>query len=80
MFGNGPSDPIRDAFLADLRTLSQRAHVYRQRPVILAGGGKSFTGMTAGLSGLKNPVKTNTPPCVSAKVLTALRALRPTIA
>jgi hypothetical protein len=66
MFGNSASDANRDAVLADLTTLSQRAQVYYRKPAILAGGGKSFTGLTADLNGLKKLVNTNATPWMNA--------------
>jgi hypothetical protein len=66
MFTNSATDANRDAVMADLMTLSQRAQVYYRKPVVLSGGGKSFAGLTADVSGLKKIVNTRTNPWKNA--------------
>jgi hypothetical protein len=62
MFGTSATDANRDAVLADLTTLSQRAQIYYRKPSVLSGGNKSFAGLTADLNGLRKIVNTSTTP------------------
>jgi Tfp pilus assembly protein PilE len=62
MFSNSATDANRDAVLADLTTLSQRAQVYYRKPAVLSGGNKSFAGLTADLNGLRKIVNTSSTP------------------
>jgi Tfp pilus assembly protein PilE len=66
MFTNSASDANRDAVMADLMTLSQRAQVYYRKPTTLSGGNKSFAGLTADISGLRRIVNTRTNPWKNA--------------
>ena len=52
MFSDSAISANRDALTNDLVNLASRAQQYYRRPVALGGGGNTFTGLTADLTGL----------------------------
>jgi Tfp pilus assembly protein PilE len=52
MFQDNAVDQNRSAVIADLTTLAAKAQQYYAKPTTLGGGGNSFVGLTADVTGL----------------------------
>lgn len=52
MFGEQSASANLDAVVGDLQRLAARAHQYYIKPTSMAGGGKSFVGLTADVAGI----------------------------
>jgi hypothetical protein len=75
MMNDNASSANRDAVKSDLLNLASRAQEFYRRPTNLNGGGRSFFGLAADLSGMQKLVTTATYPMANAngtyRILTA---------
>ena len=65
MFTDNATSANRDAVINDLVNLSARAQQFYRRPTSLGGGGGSFAGLSADLTGLQKLVTTTASPYVN---------------
>ena len=52
MFGEQSAQANLDSVIGDLQSISARAHQFYLKPTSMGGGGRSFSGLTAGAAGL----------------------------